>query len=71
MWRNIVRTRKLEIDERVKGGQIRAMDATDFPFSTNLPSREGKRDDEIVVRSCLGTMGVWAAMCPTPWADSL
>ena len=53
-----------------RGGQISAQDGTDFPFNAKLHSREGKRGDERVVRSCLGMMGVCDAICPTPWADS-
>ena len=66
----IVKTSKLEIEGRVEGGQISAQDATDFLFNANLYSRGGKRGDERMVRSCLSMMGVWAAICLTPWADS-
>ena len=70
VWWTIVKTSKLEIEGRVEGGQISAQDATDFLFNPNLHSRGGKRGDERVVRSCLSMMGVWAAICLTPWADS-
>ena len=69
-WWMIVKTSKLEIEGRVEGGQISAQDSTDFLVHATLHSREGKRGDERVVRSCLGMMGVWAAICLTPWADS-
>ena len=70
VWWTIVKTSKLEIEERVEGGQISAQDATDFLFNANLHSRGGKRGDERVVRSCLSMMGVRAATYLTPWADS-
>ena len=70
VWWMIVKTSKQEIEGRVEGGQISAQDATDFLVNATLHSREGKRGDERVVRSCLGMMGVWAAICLTPWADS-
>ena len=70
VWWMIVKTSKLGIEGRVEGGQISAQDATDFLVNATLHSREGKRGDERVVRSCLGMMGVWAARCLTPWADS-
>ena len=65
-----MKTSKLEIEGRVEGGQISAQDATDFLFNANLHNKGGKRSDERVVRSCLGMMGMWAAICLTPWADS-
>ena len=70
VWWMIVKTSKLEIEGRVEGGQISAQDATDFLFNADLHSRGGKRGDERVVRSCLSMMGVWAAICLTPWEDS-
>ena len=70
MWWTIVKTSKLEIEGRGEGGQISAQDAEDFSFKAILPSKGGKRGDGRVVRSCLGVMGVWTTICPTPWADS-
>ena len=66
----IVKTSKLEIEGRVEEGQLSAQDGIVFLVNATLHSREGKRGDERVVRSCLGMMGVWAARCRTPWADS-
>ena len=60
---------KLKIEGRVEGGQISAQDEADFPLNANLHMSEGKRGDERVMRLCLGMMGVWAATCPTAWAD--
>ena len=70
VWWTNMKTRELEIDGRVEGGQISAQDATGFLVNANLHSKEGKTGDERVVRSCLGTMGVRTAIYPTPWADS-
>ena len=70
VWWTIVKTSKLEIEGRVEGGHIGAQDAIDFLFNPNLHSIGGKRGDERVVRSCLRMMGVWAAICLTPWEDS-
>ena len=70
VWWAIVKTSKLEIEGRVEGGQISAQDATDFIFTANLHSREGKGGDERVVRSCLSMVDVWDTICLTPWANS-
>ena len=70
VWWTIAKTRKPEIEGRVERGQISTQDEAKFPLNANLHSGEGKRCDERVVRSCLGTIGVWATTCPTPWVDS-
>ena len=70
VWWMIVKTSKLEIEGRVEGGQISAQDATDFLVNANLHNRGGKRGAQRVVSLRLCPMGVWAVICPTPWADS-
>ena len=58
VWWMIVKTSKLEIKGRVEGGQTCTQDATDSLVNATLHSREWKRGNERVVRSCIGMMGV-------------
>ena len=65
-----MKTNELETEGGVERGQISAQDESNFPLNYNLHSGEGKRGDKRVLRSFLGTMGVWDAIGPVPWTDS-